>query len=85
MSWMGVSSFLLLTPATESSTEFEQARASPGILIRPLKSSGNRAGQLGRDPWIGGSSDPSSSENRTGIICFIVILPFGSFSATTSC
>jgi hypothetical protein len=32
-----------------------------------------------------GCSDPSSSENSTGIISFVTTLPFRSFSATRSC
>ena len=32
-----------------------------------------------------GWSDPSSTENSTGIMSFVVTLPFKSFSATTSC
>src|SRR5215471_7368534 len=40
---------------------------------------------LDQDARNAGWSDPSSSENNTGIISFVLTLPFGSFSATTSC
>jgi hypothetical protein len=38
-----------------------------------------------QDAWIADSSDSSSTENSTGIISFVVTLPFKSFSTTTSC
>src|SRR5215470_19310580 len=40
---------------------------------------------LDQDARNAGWSDPSSTENSTGIISFVLTLPFGSFSATTSC
>src|SRR5262245_26492835 len=40
---------------------------------------------LDQDARNAGWSDPSSTENSTGIISFVVTLPFRSFSATTSC
>src|SRR6516162_7293218 len=40
---------------------------------------------LDQDARNAGWSDPSSAENSTGIISFVVTLPFGSFSTTTSC
>ena len=40
---------------------------------------------LDQDARNAGWSDPSSTENSTGIISLVVTLPFRSFSATTSC
>src|SRR5215467_2277366 len=40
---------------------------------------------LDQDARNAGWSDPSSTENSTGIISFVVTLPFRSFSARTSC
>ena len=40
---------------------------------------------LSQDTRNAGSSDPSSSENRTGRSSLVVTLPFRFFSATTSC
>jgi len=42
-------------------------------------------GHLNQDARNAGWSDPSSTENSTGIISLVVTLPFRSFSATTSC
>src|SRR6516225_5808029 len=44
-----------------------------------------RRRRLDRDARNVGWSDPSSTENSTGIISFIVTLPFKSFSTRTSC
>ena len=40
---------------------------------------------LDQDARNAGWSDPSSTENSTGIISFVMTLPFRSFSTTTSC
>ena len=40
---------------------------------------------LDQDARNAGWSNSSSTENSTGIISFVVTLPFRSFSATTSC
>jgi hypothetical protein len=40
---------------------------------------------LDQDARNADSSDPSSTENSTGIISFVVTLPFKSLSPTTSC
>jgi hypothetical protein len=40
---------------------------------------------LDQDARNADSSDPSSTENSTGIISFVVTLPFKSLSTTTSC
>jgi hypothetical protein len=48
----------------------------------PLLFVGDRFDQ---DARIADSSDSSSAENSTGIISFVVTLPFKSFSTTTSC
>src|SRR5215470_12844658 len=43
------------------------------------------SGRSDQDARNAGWSDPSSTEKSTGIISFVVTLPFGSFSTTTSC
>src|SRR5690348_15028104 len=56
----------------------------PRILvpIAPLLFVGDR---LDQDARNADSSDSSSTENSTGIISFVVTLPFKSLSTTTSC
>ena len=52
--------------------------------VRPTFS-GQHRHHDGQDARNAGWSDPSSTENSTGIISFVVTLPFKSFSTTTSC
>ena len=57
-------------------------------LKRRERKAGNtslRRRRLDQDARNVGWSDPSSTENSTGIISFVVTLPFKSFSTRTSC
>jgi hypothetical protein len=53
-------------------------RFVPKADLTPLRS-------FDQDARNAGCSDPSSNENRTGIISFVATLPFRSFWARTSC
>jgi hypothetical protein len=53
-------------------------RFVPKADLTPLRS-------FDQDARNVGCSDPSSNENRTGIISFVATLPFRSFWAKTSC
>ena len=63
-------------------------RPAPKLILKTgaLPSVVRRFGDhLDQDARNVGCSDPSSTENSTGIISFVVTLPFKSFSTTTSC
>src|SRR5215472_1860030 len=59
-----------------------QSILKTGALPSIVRRFGNH---LDQDARNAGWSDPSSSENSTGIISFVVTLPFRSFFTTTSC
>src|SRR6516165_7622511 len=59
-----------------------QSILKTGALPSIVRRFGNH---LDQDARNAGWSDPSSTENSTGIISFVVTLPFRSFSTTTSC
>jgi hypothetical protein len=61
------------------------ARATLGMDDLAALSSGNIGDDRGQDARNVGSSGPSSNENNTCMISFVLILPFMSLSATTSC
>jgi hypothetical protein len=52
-------------------------------MLKPVRRTMSAA-HGGQDARNAGSSGPSSSENKTCIISFVLILPFTSLSTTTS-